>query len=258
MNPIVNFLDKLNAAQTHNHSWLCLSLDVQIKKMPLPMARIDDPMFPFARSIVDATRDLVCAYQLDPGFFWSEGAAGMIALERIVRYIPANVPLILDGKFGDLGRSAEQYARGAFEAYQADAVTFSLQPDQYVVERFLKYPDKAVFLSTSGRISLPEVAAQAAAWNAQFAGACGLIAEAEELACLRSAAAEIVCAVSVAGMTDAAIGVIAEYGPTTGGLGPIVTAGSSPLYASRHDNFAEAAREAALGLRDRIHGIHKP
>ena len=35
------------------------------------------------------------------------------------------MPVILDSKRGDIGSTAEQYAREAFDRYQADAVTLS-------------------------------------------------------------------------------------------------------------------------------------
>lgn len=110
------------------------------------MARIDDPMFPFARSIIDATKDLVCAYSIDLAYYLSEAAAGMIALERITRYIPDNVPIIFDAKFGELGDSADRSAHGAFEAFQADAVTFGSMPSQTTIEAFLKFEGKTIFL----------------------------------------------------------------------------------------------------------------
>jgi orotidine-5'-phosphate decarboxylase len=82
-------------------------------------------MLPFARAIIEATQDLVCAYKPNLGFYLAEGAAGIVALERIVRLIPPHIPIILDGKFGDIGNTAEAYARGVFEQFCADAVTLS-------------------------------------------------------------------------------------------------------------------------------------
>jgi orotidine-5'-phosphate decarboxylase len=43
-----------------------------------------------------------------------------------------------------------------------------------------------------------------------------------------------------------------RHGPTTSGLGPVVNASRSILYASGREDFCEAARAAAIQLRDEI------
>src|SRR3990172_3125778 len=146
-NPTIKpFLTKLARVQARNNSWVCVGLDVSMGRMPLPMLKIDDPVFPFAREIVDATKDVVCAYKPNLGFFLAEGAPGMIALERIVRYIPEDIPIVLDGKFADIGSTAEQYARAAFTAFNADAVTLNPYLGEDAIAPFLKYPDRGALV----------------------------------------------------------------------------------------------------------------
>ena len=81
----MTFLEKLTRAQKMNRSYLCVGLDIVVANTPLPLQEHDEPMLPFARAIIDATQDLVCAYKPNLGFYLAEGAAGMVALERIVR-----------------------------------------------------------------------------------------------------------------------------------------------------------------------------
>jgi len=209
------FLTKLASAQARNNSWVCVGLDVTMAKMPLPMLKFDDPVFPFARAIVDATKDVACAFKPNLGFFLAEGAAGIIALERIVRYIPNDIPIILDAKFADIGNTAEQYARAAFEAFKADAVTV--------------YP-----------------------------GACGLVVGAtapEALARMRAIAPDLPFLIPGIGAQGGDLAATVEHGPTQSGLGPIINASRSILYASSGADFAEAARAAALKLRDEINAM---
>ena len=78
----------------------------------------------FCRAIIDATADLVCAFKPQIAYFASQGEEP--ALERICRYIRETYPdvtLILDAKRGDIGSTAEHYAREAFGRYGAHAVT---------------------------------------------------------------------------------------------------------------------------------------
>ena len=91
----MRFEDKLAAAQRRNRSWLCVGLDIVAGKLPLSVQQTDDPLLTFARAIVDATQDLVCAFKPNLGFFLAEGAAGIIALERLARYFPRDFGLPL-------------------------------------------------------------------------------------------------------------------------------------------------------------------
>ncbi|MCL5998803.1 MAG: orotidine 5'-phosphate decarboxylase, partial [Chloroflexi bacterium] len=104
----MTFLEKLARAQQKNRSFLCVGLDIVVANTPLPLQYYDEPMLPFARAIIEATQDLVCAYKPNLGFYLAEGAAGLVALERIVRLVPPDIPIILDGKFGDIGNTAQE------------------------------------------------------------------------------------------------------------------------------------------------------
>lgn len=81
-----SFYDKLQAIQTERGSDLALLLTPQLAKMPLPIARYDDPFLPFGKAIIDATRDLVCGYVFDLAAYLAIGAAGAVALERTIAY----------------------------------------------------------------------------------------------------------------------------------------------------------------------------
>ena len=63
-----------------------------------------------------------------------------------IRRVAPDVPVILDAKRGDIGGTAEQYAREAFERYQADAVTLSPYMGFDSIEPFLRWPGKGAIL----------------------------------------------------------------------------------------------------------------
>ncbi|NJM40952.1 MAG: hypothetical protein HC853_09340 [Anaerolineae bacterium] len=65
----MNFVQKLKAAQQRNQSALCIALDVVVANSPLPILYSDEPMLPFARAMIDATKDLVCAYKVNLAYF---------------------------------------------------------------------------------------------------------------------------------------------------------------------------------------------
>lgn len=267
------FLNKLYQAQERNNSWVCIGLDIALAKMPLPLLKVDDPVFPFARAIIDATQDVVCAYKPNLGYFLAEGAAGMIALERIVRYIPDDIPIILDAKSADIGSTAEQYARGAFEAYHADAVTVNPYLGEDGIAPFLQVPDRAAIILArtsnpgadliqglpveTGRVD-ELIAQKAVEWDAAYPGACGLVVGAtapEALARMRSIAPDLPFLIPGVGAQGGDLAAAVAHGSTRSGLGPIINASRSILYASSKMDFAEAAREAALRLRAEINAL---
>ena len=156
----MRFTDQLLAAEAKNRSMLCVGLDPEPAKFPGAWqgdaARIHD----FCARIVDATRDLVIAYKPQIAYFAAHRAEEQ--LERLVahiRRVAPDVPVILDAKRGDIGSTAEQYAREAFERYGADAVTLSPFMGFDSVEPYLRWDGKGVILpcrtSNPGGAALP-------------------------------------------------------------------------------------------------------
>ncbi len=120
----MKFTEQLRRAETLNDSMLCVGLDPDPSKFPGSWK--DDPsrIFDFCATIVDATKDLVIAFKPQIAYFAANRAEDQ--LERLIAHIheaAPQVPVILDAKRGDIGSTAEQYAREAFERYRADAVT---------------------------------------------------------------------------------------------------------------------------------------
>ena len=56
------------------------------------------------------------------------------------------MPVILDAKRGDIGATAEQYAREAFVRYQADAVTLSPFMGFDSIEPYMRHDGKGLIL----------------------------------------------------------------------------------------------------------------
>lgn len=217
----MDYLTKLAACSRQNRSQLGLRLDILALKMPLPFARTDDPMLPFAQAIIDVTRDLVAAYVIDPAHYFCEGAPGMIALERITRYVPDDIPIVLDTRFGPLGDSAVHAARGAFEAFRADAVTFSVPPDARTLDTFLNHAGKLLFVP--GVIIITD----------------GLGQLIETSGDLHTSTINVPRFIRQSARPDKSV----MLTDTT-----VIESDSRLIYTSRQDDFAEAVRAAVLGV----------
>ena len=126
-------------------SYLCVGLDTDINKIPVHLQREPNPVYLFNRAIVDATIDLAVAYKPNLAFYEALGAEGLEQLEMTVEYIRSrdpNVLIIADAKRGDIGNTAERYAKAFFFHYDFDAITLSPYMGRDSVEPFLQYPGK--------------------------------------------------------------------------------------------------------------------
>jgi orotidine-5'-phosphate decarboxylase len=259
----MTFRDKLAEASQRNHSLLCVGLD------PDPSRLGGTPVATFIQAVVEATQDLVCAYKPNLAFFEALGTGGMQTLLEALRGVPAHVPIIADAKRGDIGNTSRFYAQALFEVYDFDAATVSPYLGHDSVEPFLEYEERGVFLLcrtsnpgaedvqslrlADGRPLFEAVAKLANAWNTR--GNVGLVIGAtwpEELKRVRAICPELPFLLPGAGAQGADLGQALRAGLDAQGGGVIVSASRQVLYASSGDDFADAARRAALGLRDEI------
>ena len=135
-----------NAGDRHD-SMLCVGLDPEPAKLPGDWKNDPARLFDFCAAIVDVTKDLVCAFKPQIAYFAAQRAEEQ--LERLIAHIhhtAPGVPVILDAKRGDIGATAAQYAREAFERYQADAVTLSPFMGFDSLEPWLEYEGKGLIL----------------------------------------------------------------------------------------------------------------
>lgn len=264
----MRFTEMLDAVARRQQSMLCVGLDPEPSRFP--GAWKDDPtrIHDFCAGIVDATKDLVCAFKPQIAYFAAHRAEAQ--LEQLIAHIRRNapdVPVILDAKRGDIGSTAEQYAREAFVRYQADAVTLSPYMGLDSIEPYLSYSDKGLILlcrtSNPGGSDLQlqqladgsrlyERVARLAAgpWNRH--GQLGLVVGAtfpEELARVRELAPNLPLLVPGVGAQggDAAATVRAAARPS-GAL--IVNSSRAVLYAGSGQEYAQAARAVARSTRD--------
>jgi len=266
------FIDKLLAAERAHDSVLCVGLDPEPAKFPGAWQHDAARIFDFCATIVDATHDLVIAFKPQIAYFSAHRAEDQ--LERLmahIRTVAPDVPVILDAKRGDIGATAEQYAREAFERYAADAVTLSPFLGYDSIEPYMKYDGKGLILLCrtsnlggadlqaqrlgSGRLLYEHIAHLAQGeWNHN--GQIGLVVGATapaELARVREIAPTVPLLIPGVGAQggDAEAAVHAGWrGNADRTTGPVIVSSSrAVLYASRGNEFAAEARRVANDTR---------
>jgi orotidine-5'-phosphate decarboxylase len=142
----MTFIDMLRDASTRNDSMLCVGLDPEPSRFPGAMQGDASKIYDFCAAIVDATHDLVNSFKPQIAYFAAHRAEDQLEkLMEHMRRVAPHVPVILDAKRGDIGSTAEQYAKEAFERYGADAVTLSPFMGFDSITPYLKYEGKGAF-----------------------------------------------------------------------------------------------------------------
>jgi orotidine-5'-phosphate decarboxylase len=268
----VNFINQLQAAWRANDSLLCVGLDPDLARFPAHLRDHPQGIVEFCKAIIDATADLACAFKPQIAYFAALRAEAQ--LEAICRYLKErypHIPLVLDAKRGDIGATAHQYAREAFDRYGADAVTVNPYMGSDSVEPYMAWEDRGVivlcrtsnaggsdlqFLDVGGQPLYQHVARLVAEkWNKN--GQCALVVGAtfpEELAQVRRIVGDMPLLVPGIGAQGGDIAATVQAGRTADGTGMMVNSSRAILYAQPQagEDFAAAARRVALETRDAI------
>ncbi|HIF14506.1 MAG TPA: orotidine-5'-phosphate decarboxylase, partial [Bacteroidetes bacterium] len=98
------------------------------------------------KKIIDATKNHCVAYKINTAFYEQMGSEGWDIMKETLSYIPDHIFKIADAKRGDIGNTANMYAKAFFETMNFDAITLSPYMGKDSVEPYLKYKDKWVIL----------------------------------------------------------------------------------------------------------------
>ncbi len=275
----MTFIEKLQARWRASQSMLCVGIDPDPRKLPECLrsgAGTDQvqAIERFAIELMDATAEYVCAFKPQIAYFHAAGAER--ALEAVCAHARQHHPgvvLILDAKRGDIGATAEQYAREAFERYQADAVTLSPFMGFDTLEPYLKYRDKGVIVlcrtsnpggddfqnlqvqGPNGTEKIFERIARLAASDWNTTGQMALVVGATypaELARVRALAPQVPLLVPGIGAQGGEILATVRAGRDAQGHGMMISSSRAIIYASGGSDFAAAAGRAARDTRDAI------
>lgn len=257
-------------------SLLCVGIDPEPGRYPSTLVDDPDRVFTFGKAIIDATAEFACAFKPQIAHFAAQGAED--ALERLIAYLHAahpGIPVILDAKRGDIGSTALNYAREAFDRFRADAVTANPYLGSDSLAPYLDRADKGVVVlcrtsnpgaadlqdlpvagSDGGTRPLYQRVAEKAArdWNAH--GNLSLVVGAtwpEQLGEVRAiVGGDVPLLVPGIGAQGGDVEAVLKHGLNDERTGLIVSSSRAILYASGGADFADAAARVARETRDLI------
>ena len=262
----MDFKGKLARAWETAGTPLCVGLDPIVDRMPEDIQKSSQPVLSFNRFIVDLAADRVAAFK--PQFAHHAALGAEADLAETIRYIRERAPhalVILDAKRGDIGSTAEMYAREAFERYDADAVTINPYMGDDTVLPFLSWPGRAAVVlcrtsnpdadrfqkATIGGEPLFLAVARRAeeVWSAK--GDVMLVVGAtapRELAAVRGVAPNVPILVPGFGEQGGSADAVMQAGRRSDGRGLLVSSSRKILYAGGAREVRQAVEEARAAL----------
>ena len=282
---MISFVEKLGIACETNRSMVCVGLDVNPDSIPRCLGASDDTasraraVSTFNRAVVEFTADLVCAYKLNLAFYEAEGLRGMLVLESTVKHIRAVAPdvvIIGDSKMGDIGHTAEAYAKAMFDVLDFDAVTINAWGGFDTAEPWLAKPERGAFIWCRGsnpgsedfqdimvdgtdgtRIPLYlHMAKKSKGWSKH--GNLGLVMGAtasNKIKEVRDACPETPLLIPGVGAQGGDLEDSVRAGIDSNGRMVIINSSRNIIYASHDADYADAARHRTIQLKTDINRV---
>ena len=265
------FSERLWAEAEAKQSWVCLGLDVVLKQLPHNVPHTIEGAQVFLRNIVDASIDDVAVVKPNLAFYLALGSDGIRLLTDIIEHIDRRAIVILDGKFGDVPDTVEQYARAAFDVLGADAVTVDLYGGWGTLEPMLADPTRGVFVwtrsSNPGADAVQGESGDSASLFSRVAreiharaerGNLGSVVGAtrpDDVRRVRAAAPGVPILAPGVGAQGGDLEAVVRAGFGNAPAGVLLNAGRSALWASADADYAPATRAAVREMRDCINAV---
>lgn len=269
------FDGRLSARARAADTLLCVGLDPARGRMPDGIPDSAAGAAELCTRVIDATADLAVAYKPNLAFFLAWGREGLDALYSVRQRIPAEVPVILDCKVGDVDSTSAAYATSWFDELGVDAITVHPYLGEDALAPFMEYAGKGVIvlaktsnpgsgdlqdrtLADTGAPVYRYIARRSATWNEAYPATLGLVVGAtwpEQLREIRQDAPSLPILLPGLGAQGGDLDASLAAALRPDGTGVLCSVSRGIMYASSGDDVADAARAAASGFRDRINAV---
>ena len=263
------FFERLADRCEERQTSLCVGLDPDPTRIPKYLGGGPEAVYKFCLEIVEATADQVAAFKPNLAFFESIGTEGLDVLHQVLEQIPHEVPVILDAKRGDIGTTAQHYARALFDRLRADAVTVNPYMGVDAIKPFAERESRGVYVlcltSNPGARDFQlqndlylQVARKVVEWNKH--GNCGLVVGAtrpEMLTSILALAPELPILIPGLGAQGGDLDGIMAAAPGRPRHQLLFNLSRSIIFAAADATYGRQARQAARYYRDRINAVRE-
>ncbi len=245
-------------------------MDVDLDKIPPHLLEDPDPIFAFNKAIIDATHHLAVSYKPNTAFYEAYGMKGWKSFQKTIEYLNAVYPeifTIADAKRGDIGNTSTMYAKAFFNDLSFDSVTVAPYMGKDSIEPFLAFENKHTIMlaltSNQGafdfqtkKINDTELYKHVLQTSKTWKNAENLMyvvgaTKAEYFAEIRKIVPDNFLLVPGVGAQGGSLADVCKYG-LNDQVGLLINSSRGIIYASKNENFAEAASEAAKKLQQQM------
>ncbi len=254
--------------------FLCVGLDSEFDKLPAHLRGLGvrEAIVAFNAAIIEATRDVACAYKPNSAFYEAYGEEGYAALRATIDLLHSeapDVPIILDAKRADIGNTNAGYVQAFFDELDVDAITLHPYLGAEALKPFLSRKEKGSIilcrtsnsgagefqdLQVDGQPLYMRVAREVSEkWN--DAGNCSLVVGAtypKEMQDIRAVAGDVPFLIPGVGTQGGDLEASVRAGKDSRGQGIVISASRAIIFASSDTDFAEAAGRSAQDMHSAI------
>ena len=127
------------------NSIVCMGIDPVIEKIPIQgnMRQVIEEFYLAILKEMDKRHLYPAVVKPNIAYFEQYGFDGLQALKTIIsQYKSSGIPILLDAKRGDIGRTSMAYAKSTFEFWNSDAVTIAPYMGSDSVGPFIEWCEK--------------------------------------------------------------------------------------------------------------------
>lgn len=140
------FIEKCLIRQAKVGNCLCAGIDPDLDKLPSKYSQDLTGLEQFLLDYISFANDHVIAFKPNISFFEALGLDGLRLLERVMKAVSNDIPIIIDAKRGDIGNTAKMQAKFIYDYFNADATTLHPYMGSDSVVPFFEYKDKFNFV----------------------------------------------------------------------------------------------------------------
>ncbi|MBA7621455.1 Orotidine 5'-phosphate decarboxylase [subsurface metagenome] len=143
-----SYPERIEAEWEKKETLLCFGMDPVIERMKIDTSKdLADEIVAYFSKILHEISGKISAVKPNVACYLQYGTKGLSALvELINRAKTKKLPVIIDAKVGDIGRTSKAYAKYIFEVLKGDAVTLNPYMGYDSLEPFFTWKDKGFYV----------------------------------------------------------------------------------------------------------------